>query len=275
MTRHFLSFLFATIGLVGCGSQPAQQTNSAPTKSDKPVVVVTIPMIADLAREIAGDSANVVTLLNPGVDPHTYQPNATDIRAMTSAELVFFNGLKLEAMEADLHKLAKKKPGRVIAVAEAIPEDELRFPADRTDHPDPHIWMNVSLWAKTVDPILAGLKTAVPDAGGEFEARAKTLRSRMTLLDKYVRTVVNTIPKDQRHVVTAHDAFGYFSDAYAMTVSSVQGVTTESQAGVEDVQSLVNLNRRQSDSRRIFREQCDHAERGCSPRRSERPAART
>lgn len=240
MSRRFrwLTVLLACVTL-GCGNSGS--TGPGSVASEKPIVVATIPMIADLVREVAGNDVDVRTLLNEGVDPHTYSPNGADIQLLQKADLVFINGLKLEAMESDIKKREQKDPGSVVAVAETVPTDRLRTPADYAGHPDPHIWMDVRLWTKTVPAIVAGLKSIAPTAGVRFDQRAQLLTQRLERLDNYVADVVNSIPPEKRYVVTAHDAFGYFAVAYGVEVSSVQGVSTESQAGVDDVQRIVDL----------------------------------
>lgn len=237
--RQILIGVFvSTLLVAGCPSTP---TPDASKSAAKPLVIATIPMIADLAREIAGDDAVVETLLNEGVDPHTYQPNASDIQRLTKADVVLFNGLKLEAMEKDLRKLADRKPGRIIAVAESIAADKLRTPAGFDGHPDPHVWMDVTLWSQTVPAITDALKDASPEFAEKFDTRSQQLLTRLKQLDEYVRETMQSVPKEKRYLVTAHDAFGYFSIAYDIEVASVQGVTTESQAGLDDVQRLVQL----------------------------------
>ena len=243
MTRQsspFTPFLLFLLFLLGCGSRSRNEpVDRSPSVS--PAVVATTPMLGDLVRAIAGNDATVTTLLKEGVDPHTHQANAAEIRALTNADLIFFNGLKLEAMERDLEKLANKRPGRVVSVGNTVPPDRLRNPPNFEGHPDPHIWMDVSLWAETVPSIVKGLKDVVPGAADRIDERSQTLRDRLGLLDRYVREAVSTIPKEKRILITAHDAFGYFSNAYGIEVESVQGVTTESEAGVKDIQRLVEL----------------------------------
>lgn len=236
-------FLIALAGfpVVLASGCRAEQASSGGSQQSVVTVVATTPMIADLAAEIGGPDANVRALLKPGVDPHTYQPNAADIRALTGADVVLFNGLKLEAMEPDLKKLATSKPGRVVAVAAAIPTEKLRTPPDFEGHPDPHVWMDVQLWSLTVPAIVTALSAASPNQREAFEQRAAETQQRLEKLDSYVRDVVQTIPEAKRHLITAHDAFGYFALAYGIEVSSVQGVTTESEAGLGDVQRLVDL----------------------------------
>ena len=232
MTRVLLLILAsAVLAAAGC---PAPQ---APKGDAKPLVVATVPMIADLAREILGDAATVKTLLREGVDPHSYVPTAADVKRMTAADLVLYNGLLLEGQMEDV--LADFAHG--YAVAESLPEDVLRIPPDFGGHPDPHVWMDVSLWKRTVPGLLATLSELDPENADSFAANADRLSARLDALDEYVRDTLATIPEGRRRLVTAHDAFGYFGDAYGIEVFSPQGVSTESDAGVEDVNAIVKL----------------------------------
>lgn len=232
--------VIAMLCLSSC-TRNAGVDRAASGRDDKPVVIATIPMIADIAREIAGDHFKVETLLNPTTDPHTYQPVGADMSKMSSAQAVLYNGLLLEgAIEADLQKHADRM-GSVVAVGETVAKSRLRTPADFAGHPDPHIWMDVSLWAEIVPAILTTLQELDPEHEGELSSNAEQVQVKLAQLHEYAQLVIGTIPKDQRFIVTAHDAFGYFGVAYGVEVSSVQGVSTESEAGLEDIQDLVDL----------------------------------
>ena len=229
-----ICLLTTVILLAGCGERPQPNADD----NARPVVIATVPMIGDLAREIAGGRAEVRTLLREGVDPHTYSPTAADVRQITSADLLLYNGLLLEGVMQD--RLAAQK--NALAVAATLPKDALRTPDDFAGHPDPHVWMDVSLWEQTVPAIRDALIEIVPDEfSDELHGNADQLAARLRRLHQYATEVTATIPQDRRRLVTAHDAFGYFARAYGVEVFSVQGVSTESAAGVEDVNRLVRL----------------------------------
>ena len=229
--RRFAAAALALLLVTGCGPE------SAGGPPARPVVVATVPMIADLVREIVGDAAAVETLLKEGVDPHSYVPTAADVKRMTAADLVLYNGLLLEGQMQDVLEEFPKSH----AVAESLPEDSLRIPPDFGGHPDPHVWMDVSLWRRTVPGLVDKLSEVLPESAEAFRRNADRLDGRLARLDEYVRATLSTIPEDRRRLVTAHDAFGYFGDAYGIDVFAVQGVSTESDAGVEDVNRLVKL----------------------------------
>lgn len=222
----------------GCGLSQSPSPNSGPTK---PTVIATTPMIASLVQEVGGAHVRVETLFGSTVDPHTYQPVAADMRKLSAADAVFYNGLQLEGTLAkDFEKMATQRK-HVVAVGDAIPPEQVRRSEDYGGYPDPHIWMDVELWASTVPLIESTLTRLVPSAESAFAANAKQLSKQLAALDAYVASAVASIPEGQRHLVTAHDAFGYFADAYGIEVSSVQGVSTESEAGLNDVRRLVDL----------------------------------
>lgn len=203
-------------------------------------VVATTGMIADAARQIGGDHVVVRTLMGPGVDPHSFRQTRTDIVAMTRADLVLRHGLYLEAqMEAFFTRLQKRVP--VVAVAEAVPKAQLRAHDTYKDKFDPHIWMDPALWSIAVEKIHAALHEARPDHEAAFRQNAEAYLARMRQLRAYSEKVLSTVPRASRVLVTAHDAFGYFGAAHAFSVHGIQGISTESEAGLKRIGTLVDL----------------------------------
>jgi manganese/zinc/iron transport system substrate-binding protein len=137
-----------------------------------------------------------------------------------------------------LVKVGRRKP--VVAVTESLPEEELREPPEFAGHYDPHVWFDVSLWAKTIDAIEPALAEIVPERRDEFAANATALRKELTDLDAWVKAEIATIPKERRVLVTAHDAFGYFGRRYDIEVKGLQGISTVSEAGLGDVERVVD-----------------------------------
>ena len=231
--------------LAGC---PASSGDQSQSSTKRPRIVVTVPMLADLVEAVAGEEAIVERLLGPGVDPHLYKPTTSDIVACDEAEAVFYVGLRLEgALADDLTKLAVSKK-RVVAVGEAIAPDRLIRVGGHSDassgvagEVDPHLWMDVSLWAETVPTIVETLAELRPEARGTFEANAGTLAERLQRLHLYAAQTIATIPEKRRVLITSHDAFSYFGRAYDLQVEAVQGVSTESEAGVQDIERLVGV----------------------------------
>ena len=197
-------------------------------------VVATTGMIADTARAIGGAAVSVQGLMGPGVDPHAYRQTRTDILAMTRAEVVLWHGLYLEAqMEDFLLDLGRSRP--VVPVGEAVPQDLLIAHDDYAERADPHVWMDPDLWVHVARAI-AG--TLGDDAAiGESLAAYET---ELAALSAYGREVLATVPEEARVLVTAHDAFNYFGRAYGFEVLGIQGISTESEAGVRRVGELVD-----------------------------------
>ena len=219
--------------LGGCGS------NSGSKQADgKLVVVATTGMIADAVKQVGGDRVEVIALMGPGIDPHLYKASPGDITKINSADLIFFNGLHLEGKMADVfEKVGRKKP--TIAVGEAVPEAE-RLSWTGGVH-DPHIWFDVKLWRNVLTPIQEALSKAEPSHAAEFAANASRYGKELDQLDAEIRVTMDTIPESKRILVTAHDAFHYFGRAYGIRVHAIQGISTESEAGLSAINGLVQL----------------------------------
>jgi manganese/zinc/iron transport system substrate-binding protein len=203
-------------------------------------VVTTVSMLADTVRAVGGDRVQVTSLLGEGVDPHTYRPTRADIARLTGADLIVANGLHLEAqLDETLKSLARAKP--VLFAAERIPQDRLLADDEYKDRKDPHVWMDPKLWTLVVEAIRDKLIERDPAGRATFEAGARTYIAELTKLDAYAGKILETVPKGARVLVTAHDAFGYFGRAYGFEVQGIQGLSTESEAGLRRIEELVNL----------------------------------
>ncbi len=203
-------------------------------------VVATTGMIADAARQVGGAHVEVRALMGPGVDPHAYRQTRTDIVAMTRADLVLWHGLYLEAqMEDFFETLATRRP--VVAVAEALPADQLVAHVDYAGRYDPHVWMAPALWSGVVLAVRDALSAERPEAAAEFAANAEAHLAEIAALDAYAQTVLGSVPEELRLLVTAHDAFTYFGRAYGFEVVGIQGISTASEAGLARVAELVDL----------------------------------
>ncbi len=204
-------------------------------------IVTTTAMIGDPVRQVAGDRAIVESLMGEGVDPHLYRPNRSDVVRLTRADLIFFNGLNLEPqMEPALDRIAGTgKP--VIAVAEAVDDAERLSPPEFGGHFDPHVWMDPGLWVAVAEAARDAL-TALNPAGAEtYAGNAAAYSDRLLALRRYARETLGTVPKDARVLVTAHDAFNYFGRAFDFEVIGIQGISTESEAGLRRIEELVDL----------------------------------
>ncbi|WP_372592041.1 metal ABC transporter solute-binding protein, Zn/Mn family [Guyparkeria sp.] len=203
-------------------------------------VVATTGMIADAVREVGGDRVEVRALMGSGVDPHGYRQTRTDIVAMTRADLVLWHGLYLEAqMEGFLEKLARRQS--VVAMAESLPTDDLLSHAEYDDRIDPHVWMDPDLWSRVVLIVRDALIEASPDDADVFRDNADRFRADLAQLADYARRVTATVPDGSRVLLTAHDAFGYFGRSYDFEVVGIQGISTQSEAGLSRIRTLVDL----------------------------------
>jgi manganese/zinc/iron transport system substrate-binding protein len=205
-------------------------------------VVTTTGMIADAAREVGGDLVEVEALMGPGVDPHSYRQTRSDIVAMTRADLVLWHGLYLEAqLEEVLRDLAEEGAAPVVAVAEDLPRNLLIGHDDYEGKFDPHVWMNPNLWARVVLNVRDAMIAAAPDAEATFRANAEAHLAELEELATYTTRVLASVPADSRILLTAHDAFNYFGSAYGFEVVGIQGISTESEAGLRRISELVDL----------------------------------
>ncbi|MEM6563082.1 MAG: zinc ABC transporter substrate-binding protein [Pseudomonadota bacterium] len=202
-------------------------------------VVASTGMIADTVRIIGADRVVVKNLMGPGVDPHAYRQTRSDIVAMTRADLVLWHGLYLEAqMEEFFADLARKKP--VFAVADGLPRDALLRHEDYEGRFDPHVWMDPELWSQVALRIRDALMEMRPDDTEIFKSNMAAFQEELQALDLYAQTGLSELTPDQRVLVTAHDAFGYFGKAYDFEVMGIQGISTESEAGLNRISELVD-----------------------------------
>jgi len=232
-----LSLITAAV-LPGCNSS-SESPPSGETEALK--VTATIGMIGDLVSRVGGEHVEVETLIGEGVDPHLYKPTSKDVKNLIAAELVFYNGLKLEGKMGDVLARVGEKGKPVKAVTEAILNQQDYLIDEGNEHYDPHVWMDVQGWMRGVEVIKTTLTQLRPELSADFDANATKLTEELESLDEYARASLATIPADQRILVTAHDAFGYLAKAYGLEVKGIQGISTESEAGVRDLSDLVTM----------------------------------
>lgn len=231
--------LFAPLLLAGCPSQPA--SNAPPAANRRLKVVVTTAMVADLVQHVAGEHADVTSLMGEGIDPHLFRATFQDLDKMLSADVVFYSGLTLEgAMQTALERV-KNQNQVVAAVTDAIPRESLRNPDPHGSHPDPHVWHDVGLWSKCLDPIVKVLSEKDPPHADLYRQNAEAYRAQLQEVNDYAKQRIATIPESTRFLVTAHDAFAYFSRTYGIQEKAVQGITTESEAGIADINNLIDF----------------------------------
>jgi manganese/zinc/iron transport system substrate-binding protein len=231
---------------VGCEHGPPSSANPTPagathSPTSAARIVSTTGMVSDIVRQVVGRHGSVSGLIESGIDPHLFKPTRGHVKQLQDADVVFYSGLMLEGRMSENFTQLERSGKPVFAVTESLDKESLRSPPDFAGHYDPHVWMDVKAWSQCVGHVAESLAKFDPPHADEFRANAKKYRAELTRLDDYVRTSIESIPESQRVLVTAHDAFEYFSRAYGIEVKSVQGVTTESEAGVLDVNRLVDF----------------------------------
>jgi len=198
-------------------------------------------MVTDIVRQIVGDRASVEGLMGEGVDPHLYKPTRHDVRQLLAADVVIYSGLQLEGRMVEALERAGQRGKPVLSATGGIDPNRLRQPPEFAGHYDPHVWMDPRLWSQCVGYLAEQLADLDPDGAETYRENAAAYRQQLERLDGYARTAIESIPEAQRYLVTAHDAFGYFSEAYDIPVRSIQGISTDSEAGVEDVNRLIEF----------------------------------
>ena len=203
-------------------------------------VVATTGMIADLIQNVGGSVVNVNSIMGPGVDPHSYRHTRADILTMTKADAVFYHGLNLEVQMFEFFdQLSVKRT--VMAITEAIDTSKLLAYDDYENAHDPHIWMDPVIWAETIDPLVDKLCQIVPEKSDILKANAAAYLDQLYELNSYSEEVLSSVPSESAILITAHDAFAYFGAAYDFEVTGVQGISTNSEAGLYRIRELVDL----------------------------------
>ncbi len=231
--RTWILGLLLVALLAGCGSAGGSGATGGKLK-----VTTTTGMIADVVKNVGGEHVEVIALMGPGVDPHLYKASEGDITKLQGAQVIFYNGLNLEGKLGDIFvRMARTRP--TIPVSERFPQDQIMDGGK--GHPDPHVWFDVTLWMKATEVIRDGLAESDPKHKADFEKNAEAYLKKLEELHKYAREQLAQIPKERRVLVTAHDAFGYFGRAYDIEVMGLQGISTDAEYGIKDVQALVDV----------------------------------
>jgi manganese/zinc/iron transport system substrate-binding protein len=239
------ALLVALVFSAGCGEDESSAT--APSGAAAPplqypyTIVTTTGMVADIVRQVASDKATVIGLLGEGVDPHLYKPTRADVVKIITADLIFYSGLMLEGRMSDTFTKAGNHGSKVYPVTQIIDEKYLLEPPDFKGHWDPHVWMDVSAWSQCVQVVADALGDFDPSNATTYQANATVYVAKLDGLHAYVTKVIASIPEQQRVLITAHDAFNYFSRAYGIKVMGVQGISTESEAGLDDINRIVDF----------------------------------
>ncbi len=233
--------MLSLLSVAGCNSRAPERADRGGGESTGPIsAIATVGMVGDIVKNVGGEHVAVTQIMGAGVDPHLYKATRDDVQTIMQGDIVFYAGLMLEGKMADtLIKVARNKP--VIAVTEQIDESQLLEPEDFAGHYDPHVWMDVAAWSNCVDVVANSLSEFDPDHASDYSSNAETYKAQLAELHQYGLRSLGSIPEESRILVTSHDAFNYFGRAYGLEVQGVQGLSTESEAGLQRINELVDL----------------------------------
>ena len=238
--KPILTFLlFVSFTLSACASSSG---GSDLPIAERPInVVTTTGMICDVVLNVGGERVQVQSLMGPGVDPHLYKASENDVQRLQAADIVFYNGLHLEAQMGEVLERMNEFGIRTVVVTDKIDRSTLLSPPEFAGNYDPHVWFDVTLWMKTAEQVKEALVELDPTNQSVYEANAEAYLTELEELHQYVLSQAEGIPAEQRVLITAHDAFNYFGRAYGFEVRGLQGISTEAQAGTADVQALADF----------------------------------
>lgn len=233
----FLVSMFVLIGSLIISACSSDGSNQGGDAADEQIsIVTTIAQIAEPLSVIGGDRVHVQSLMGPGVDPHLYNATQGDIGKLENSDVVFYSGLYLEAnMMKVFEEIGKHKP--VLAIGEVISEDKLL--KDEGGATDPHIWFDIDLWKEALEAATQELATFSKDDAEYFEANKNQYFAELEALKTDAKAKLSQIPAEKRILVTAHDAFGYFGRMLDIRVVGLQGLSTEDEIGLSDIEDTI------------------------------------
>ena len=229
-----LTGLLATIGGIGAQDSP------------RPLVVATTTQARDALEIVAGDRIELIGLMGAGVDPHLYRPTEADIRAMNQAEAIFYNGLHLEGQFGEVLAALGERAVQVVALSDPVKKagytiGGFTLSEEFSDVDDPHFWFDPRNWQLVISHVARQMALLDPDGAESHEQRADEYNAQLDLLFDWASEALAAVPEERRVLVTSHDAFQYFGQAFGWQVRGLQGLSTEDEAGVADVQDLVDF----------------------------------
>jgi len=223
--------LFAAIAMIfSCKNETKQ--------NGKLNIVTTTTMITDLVKNIGGDYVNLQGLMGSGVDPHLYKASEGDFRKLVNADIIFYNGLHLEGKLVDVFEKMEKQGKKPIALANGLDKTKLIGSEYFASNYDPHVWFDIDFFKTFANRVTTVLSENDPENAENYLQNQKKYLLELDNLKKDVQGVVDALPRNKRILVTAHDAFNYFGEAHDFKVVGLQGLSTATEAGVQDVQKL-------------------------------------
>jgi manganese/zinc/iron transport system substrate-binding protein len=201
-------------------------------------VVTTTSMITDLVKNIGGDYINLQGLMGSGVDPHLYKASEGDVTKLVNANVIFYNGLHLEGKLVEVFEKMGTATKTPIALGDVLDKSTLIGSDYFASSYDPHVWFDINYFRQFTKKVTQVLSEKDPDNAANFRANETAYLLRLDNLQSRIKTTIETLPRAKRILVTAHDAFNYFGKAYDFEVVGLQGLSTATEAGVQDVQTL-------------------------------------
>lgn len=214
-----------------------QESQPEPTPEatvNKINVVATTTMLYDLISVIGGEAVDSYGLCGYGVDPHLYKATAGDIKTMTEADVVVYNGFHLEGQLGDVFASLEN----IICIEDGISEDLVLY---ENDMPDPHIWFDVKIWMEAAEYVADMLCEFNPENEEIYKSNLAAYMVELDKLETYIHNRVDEVTRDKRVLITAHDAFNYFGDTYQFEVIGLQGISTDSESSTADISDLADL----------------------------------
>ncbi len=228
--RRIIILLFVIVTVTSC--------KNSTEKSGKLNVVTTTTMITDLVKNIGGDHIDVNGLMGAGVDPHLYKASEGDVSKLYNADVIFYNGLHLEGKLVEVFEKMENQDKMQVALAEVLDKNGLIGSEYFASNYDPHVWFNIQYFKQFAEKVTQVLAEADAENAEFFQKNKQAYLMKLDALEAENKTTIETLPKEKRILVTAHDAFNYFGEAYDFEVVGLQGLSTVTEAGVQDVQRL-------------------------------------
>tara|TARA_R110002072_G_scaffold296245_2_gene467858 strand:+ start:497 stop:1414 length:918 start_codon:yes stop_codon:yes gene_type:complete len=233
--KYLLIILFSSIVLSACEFKEKKAT-----KGEKLKIVCTTGMLGDAVKNIVKNQAEVSTLMGPGVDPHLYKATQGDLKILSDADIIIYNGLHLEGKMGEVFEKLKNRK-TIIVAADGINKADLINTTEFQGAYDPHLWFDVDLWNRVVQYIGEKLSKLEQIDKNQVLENSKNFQNALSTLNDWVKSEIQKIAPERRVLITAHDAFGYFGRAYDIEVRGLQGISTVSEYGLKDVSDLVNF----------------------------------
>lgn len=228
--KKLLPILLISLVLVSC--------NSKPETSEKLNIVTTTTMITDLVKNIGDTLVNINGLMGAGVDPHLYKASEGDVSKLYNADIIFYNGLHLEGKLVEVFEKMENLNKTQVALADQLDKAKLIGSDYFASNYDPHVWFNIEYFKFFAEKVSSTLEDSDPDNAEAYRQNKISYLQKLESLNNQVQQLIDDLPEEKRILVTAHDAFNYFGEAYNFQVVGLQGLSTATEAGVQDVQKL-------------------------------------